>query len=84
MLSPESMAAAASLGDPALLARLRALGCACEAGAWVAAADAGCGPALTWLAEAGCPRPVRATPAACIYGTVLMLMLMIIELFDLN
>ncbi len=58
----EVFAAAALCGDPALLARLRALGCACEAGAWVAAADAGCGPALTWLAEAGCPRPVSQCP----------------------
>ncbi|KAG2440161.1 hypothetical protein HXX76_004274 [Chlamydomonas incerta] len=74
LTSPEVQRPAAMLSDtqllragtesenPSMLPLLRRLGCEWDAGAYTAAAAAGNGPALRWLAEQGCPMPACGAP----------------------
>jgi hypothetical protein len=57
-LTARVFAEAAGLGSVPLLEALRAAGCPWSSATWVRAAQAGCGAALAWLVEQGCPRPV--------------------------
>jgi hypothetical protein len=66
--SPQVFREAARLGDLPLLTRLRGLGCAWDASAWEGGAEGGCGAALAWLAEQGCPRPAPGCTARLLLG----------------